>query len=70
MTKGYLKNLWWGISLLLFGFVNGCCSKKRAVQPHQIVTPEMPRPGLENQLQVDSLKKTIDMQRQKKLKGQ
>ncbi len=71
MSKVYLRNLWWVASLLLlFGFVSGCCSKKNAVQPKQTVTPEMPKPGSENQQQADSLKKAIDLQRQKKLKGQ
>lgn len=63
------NHLWLPVSILL---VLACSSRKEkepTVQPVQKAT-EMPKPGVENEQQTDSLKKAIDAERARRRKNQ
>lgn len=64
-----LNRLWLPVSIVL---VIACSSRKEkepVTQPAQ-KTIEMPKPGVENQQQTDSLKKVIDAERARRRKNQ
>lgn len=69
MKIRYLLNrLWLPVSIVL---VIACSSRKEkepVTQPAQTI--EMPKPGVENQQQTDSLKKVIDAERARRRKNQ
>lgn len=57
-------SLYWLVSLLLIALA---CHRKPAESRPEAV-PEMPRPGVENPQQADSLKKALDEQRRQRIK--
>lgn len=60
---------WLPVSLWLLVFA-ACSSRKENVSEQPQSTQEMPKPGVENREQTDSLKKAIDAERARRRKNQ
>jgi len=61
--------LWLPVSIFLLLWA-GCSSRKEKETPAGEQIQEMPKPGVENRDQTDSLKKAIDAERARRRKNQ